>query len=296
MPKDLLNAADSFGEGFLSTLQSEREKKQKEQEFQQKMGLEMRQQKFTNIYRDALIKNMDFDNRLKKSEAESKILSGYVEVPPGSPLPRGATKSETGEDLNKQHGSGGLLKPFEEGKFYSVNPEQEKQQAGIDLWEDINPNAIDPTTKKPAKLMRNKQTGEERYVENYREPKTSSSRDGSNEKTSEGDKLTNQYEITAFSNLRNSGTGKEDEEYTPQMKDRDFKIVGNALLTPELFTMVDGLRKGTGDYPTVDEIIDTFKSANLQGKAKKSAENFIKYYSQIETTLAPVKTIDKWLK
>ena len=172
MPKDLINALGSFGEGFLSTLQSERDRKQKEQEFQQKMGLEMRQQKFTNIYRDALIKNMDFDNRLKKSEAESKILSGYVEVPPGSPLPRGATKSETGEDLNKQHGSGGLLKPFEEGKFYSVNPEQEKQQAGIDLWEDINPNAIDPTTKKPAKLMRNKQTGEERYVENYREPKT----------------------------------------------------------------------------------------------------------------------------
>ena len=123
----------------------------------------------------------------------------------------------------------------------------------------------------------------------------SSSGGGKNPEDISGDKLTNKYEIDAFSNLRNSGTGKENEEYTPQMRDRDFKIVGNALLSPNLFTMVEGLRKGTGDYPTVDEIIDTFKSANLQGKDKKNAENFIRYYSQIESTLAPTK-VQWWAK
>ena len=39
MPKNLLNALGSFGEGFISTLKSERERKQKELEFQQKMRL-----------------------------------------------------------------------------------------------------------------------------------------------------------------------------------------------------------------------------------------------------------------
>ena len=47
-----------FGESFLKAIQSERDRKQKEQEFQQKMGLENRQLKLIDLYRNnALAQN-----------------------------------------------------------------------------------------------------------------------------------------------------------------------------------------------------------------------------------------------
>ena len=112
MPKDLLNAAGSFGEGFISTLQSERDRKRKEQEFQQKMGLEMRQQKFMSSYYDALKKDREFDNQLAEAKFGTEQRSGYDESTDSlSPV------GTLGEDLNKQFN--GTFSPFEEGKRYT---------------------------------------------------------------------------------------------------------------------------------------------------------------------------------
>ena len=72
MPKDLINAVGSFGEGFLTTLQSERDRKRNELEFNQRMGLEdrrmrlidkVRQQDFLyNQQQDKLQAEKDYTN------------------------------------------------------------------------------------------------------------------------------------------------------------------------------------------------------------------------------------------
>jgi len=52
---DAGNFIGGFGEGFLKTLQSERERKQKEQEFNQKMAFETRQMNLLDAYRQKQI-------------------------------------------------------------------------------------------------------------------------------------------------------------------------------------------------------------------------------------------------
>jgi len=52
---DAGNFIGGFGEGFLKTLQSERERKQKEQEFNQKMAFETRQMNLLDAYRQTQI-------------------------------------------------------------------------------------------------------------------------------------------------------------------------------------------------------------------------------------------------
>jgi len=136
--------------------------------------------------------------------------------------------------------------------------------------------------------------GKPEWVANplYKE-KPSGGGSGNDSKSGEG-KLTNQYEITAFGRLKNGGTGEEDKVYTSELKDIDFNTVANALLTPSVLNVVNGLRKGAGDYPTVNDLIDGFQKAELDGKDAQSAEDFLEYYSQIESTLAPTKV--QWWK
>ena len=272
---DWIKGIAGFGEGFVKTLQSERERKQKELEFNQEMSYKTRQQNLMSTYYQAQIKNMEFDNQLAKVKEETDIRGGYDE----------SVEGKSGAELNKPYG--GLLSPFQEDKSYA--PKQgEMKVDGIErtITDYTNPN--DP------RIFGVKDSGEKIDLGRGKVDKVSGS--GSESGGGKDAKLTNQYEITAFSNLKNSGTGEEDEEYTPQMRDRDFNTVANALLTPGVLGIVNGMRKGAGDYPSVNELIDIFQSAGLKGQDKKSAEDFLEYYSQIETVLAPTKTMDKWLK
>ena len=70
-----------------------------------------------------------------------------------------------GAELNKEFS--GLLNPFSPTKFYKLK--QSKQEV-IGIWETINQNSIDPKTGRPATLLRNKLTNEERYEINYEKP------------------------------------------------------------------------------------------------------------------------------
>lgn len=72
MADNFLNAAGSFGEGFLSTLQSERDRKQKELEFQQRMDFENRQLRLLDIYRNnSLIQDQtQFQQKLGQDQSQ----------------------------------------------------------------------------------------------------------------------------------------------------------------------------------------------------------------------------------
>jgi hypothetical protein len=191
---------------------------------------------------------------------------------------------QSGTELNKQFG--GLLSPFEEGKFY--NPKQKEVKSNLEgSYEN-------PKTKTIWKYDETNRVGVDTGIPYDTSKGKSGSGNGSGSDKSNG-KLTNQYEIVAFSNLKNSGTGEEDKEYTPQMRDRDFNTVANALLPPSVMRVVTELRQGSGSYPTVNELIDGFKAAGLKGKDAQSAEDFLEYYSQIESTLAPTK-VNWWQK
>ena len=125
MPKDLLNAVGSFGEGFIKTLQSERERKQKELEFNQEMSFRTRQQNLMSIYQQKQMENWDVDNQLAQDKAGVDIRSGYNEMPmmPNAPLFPVLQGGVGGGEKNKDFG---LLKPFQEDKFYAPKQEEMK--------------------------------------------------------------------------------------------------------------------------------------------------------------------------
>ena len=143
------NEAAHFSENFVTTLMALREQKQKEQEFQQKMGLEMRQQKFMSSYYDALKKDREFDNQLAEAKFGVEQRSGYDESMDS--LSRVGT---LGEDLNKQFD--GTFSPFEKDKRYTPKMKEgtapsyqigSKRENGKDMQYFYNPK--NPTEQIP---------------------------------------------------------------------------------------------------------------------------------------------------
>jgi len=274
-----LKDLSSFGEGFVKTLQSERERKQKELEFNQEMSYKTRQQNLMSTYYQAQIKNMEFDNQLAKVKEETDIRGGYDE----------SVEGKSGAELNKPYG--GLLSPFQEDKSYA--PKQgEMKVDGIErtITDYTNPN--DP------RIFGVKDSGEKIDLGRGKVDKVSGSGSGSN-KPSKPVKLGNKYEIEAFNRLKNPGLVEKDmfgnEIYanTPEQKDADFNTMANALLTPSALEQIYKLRK-KGGYPSVDELVKSLDNPNLSDEDEQSIEDFIKYYSQIESTLAPTKV--QWWK
>lgn len=249
MAKDLINALGSFGEGFIKTLQSERERKLQEQQFNQKMAFEMRQMNLMDAYRQK-----------------------HLEIQGNQPF-----ETKTGEVYPSKEGIPNFEKPL-----WMPPPQAEKPSKQTDTYENFSEKGYWNTKGKDDKPE---------WIPNplYKEKPS-----GSGSGSSSGGKLDNQYLITAFGRLKNRGTGEEDKPYTPQQMDIDFNTVANDLLTPSVLGIVNGMRKGSGDYPTVEELINSFEKAGLKGKDAESAEKFLEYYSQIESSLAPTKV--QWWK
>lgn len=75
MANNTLNFLSGFGEGFLKTLQSERERKQKEQEFNQRMAFETRQMNLLDAYRNAQLQQdqSQFQTKLGQDQSQFDI-------------------------------------------------------------------------------------------------------------------------------------------------------------------------------------------------------------------------------
>ena len=76
MPNNFLNAAGSFGEGFLKTIQSQREEETRQKEFQQKMGFEERQLKLLDIYRNNALAQDQSQFGAKLGQDQSQFNTG----------------------------------------------------------------------------------------------------------------------------------------------------------------------------------------------------------------------------
>lgn len=69
---DFLKGIGGFGEGFIKTLQSERERKQKELEFNQKMSFEMRQMNLLDAYRQKALEQdqLQFGQKMQQDQSQ----------------------------------------------------------------------------------------------------------------------------------------------------------------------------------------------------------------------------------
>ena len=76
MPNNFLNAAGSFGEGFLKTIQSQREEETRQKEFRQKMGFEERQLKLLDIYRNNALAQDQSQFGAKLGQDQSQFNTG----------------------------------------------------------------------------------------------------------------------------------------------------------------------------------------------------------------------------
>ena len=120
-----------FGESFLKTLQSERERMRKEQEFNQEMSFRTRQMNLMNsIYQQRQDLDVAQENRARELD-EYEIRENYQEIPNSftgvGSLPLGMLAGgQSGEQLNKPFDN--VLNPFEKGKFYL--PKQDPQKQG----------------------------------------------------------------------------------------------------------------------------------------------------------------------
>jgi len=118
MPKnDFWKGVAGFGEGFLTTLQSERDRKRNELEFNQKMGLEDRQMRLMDKVRqqDFLLRQQN--QAMDKEKTEFDITSGYTKNTDSL-----SSVGELGSNLNKQFN--GAFSPFEENQRYTPNTKQ----------------------------------------------------------------------------------------------------------------------------------------------------------------------------
>lgn len=297
MSKDINNIVQGiagFGEGFLETLASERERKQKELEFQQKMGLETRQMELLNNI------NLMQEKRLQRSEGreqdiqEYNIRSKYQELnpEPNAPLFPIVMGGISGDVRNQDFRNG--LKPFREGKFYAPITEDKNPE---DIWETINPNAVQ--NGKKGYLLRNKIDNTERFVDSYNEPSNSGNGNNKKDKPPTESKLSNKYEIDAFNRLVNPSIKTQNEfgieiyADTPGQRNADFNIVANKLLTPDAMAHINKLKKGNM-FPLISEIESSLDNPNLSESDLLSIEDFLKYYSQIEPTVRPIQTRTWW--
>jgi hypothetical protein len=291
MPDNFLNAAGHFGEKFFKTLIYEQERQDKLKEQQQEFSQRSRQMNLMEAYKNKVFELQSQNQAMDQQKTEYDILKDY-DVSTDSLSKVGSS----GTELNKGFG-GSLLRPFQDDKYYSL---KQKETAGNDLWEPINTNTIDPETKRPASLMRNKQDGTERYVENYKEKPSGSDGKDSDPKDSDPTGFKNKYEIDAFNRLRNPGISTKNEfgmeiyPESPEQKDADFNIIMNAKLTPNAMRFVNDLRGGVGNYPSIQEIYNAMDSATgLDDKDEQSIENFLTQYQQVEPTLRVPNKIKK---
>ena len=237
----------SFGEHFVKTLQSERERKQKELQFQQEMSYRTRQMNLMNqVYQDR--------QTLDEQQAFTDVKQGDAYNTLG--VPEGNYNTNLMDNL---------LSGFNK---------KEVQPKVTDTYENFSEKGYWDTQG---------EGGKPQYIPNpaYKE-KVSGSGSGSN-KPSKPVKLGNKYEIEAFNRLKNPGLVEKDmfgnEIYanTPEQKDADFNTMANALLTPSALEQIYKLRK-KGGYPSVDELVKSLDNPNLSDEDEQSIEDFIKYY------------------
>jgi len=182
---DFLKAVGGFGEGFIKTLQSERERKQKEIEFNQEMSYKTRQQNLMNqVYlRDDIRQQQNADMDREKTEFD--IRSGYNEMPlmPNAPLFPILQGGQAGGEMNKPFD--GVMNPFDPNKFYAPKTEQVKggetkdARVGADgfihRWDESKGEYIKTNLKAPEKDIKNPTSPKETT------PKESTTPDLSNE-------------------------------------------------------------------------------------------------------------------
>ena len=153
--KDVAAGIGGFGEGFVKTLQAERKRKDEEKQFNQEMSYKIRQQKMmSDIYtqqRETAMRNQALD----EDKFASDERSGYIEMSPepnfpALPMLMGGV---AGGEKNKDYS---LVKPFQEGKFYT--PKQGEQPKGN--WKQIT---VDEDGK-PMQYWENPDTGERRPI------------------------------------------------------------------------------------------------------------------------------------
>jgi len=227
----------AFDEAFLSNMQLRLKLDQERDAMKQDIAMRMRQLSLLGKTRQQGYElNLKGENRLQKEQdikiekTEYDIKNDYEEVFPSNLINQ---TGKGGAELNKEFS--GLLNPFSPTKFYK--PKQGKQEV-IGIWETINQNSIDPKTGRPATLLRNKLTNEERYEINYEKPEKLTATEIENDIKRKETKKAAQSEYDAI--MKSRRVTKE-ELLTRDLVNDDFPYggaylyQGGAGLKPEVF-------------------------------------------------------------